>query len=179
VPGLSQRPIASNATYTYKWNADAYGSYFYHAHSRGQIDDGAYGPIIIRPRAGLAKPFDQIPGADVQELEDAEAAVQPVILTDWRHRTSEQTWADQVASGVESAVCMDSVLVNGRGAVECLPREEMDALVDPGIVPLMKANNLRLTDKGYDSGNSLSIIKLTYVDASPRNSTRLHSATLR
>jgi hypothetical protein len=53
-------------------------------------------------------------------------------------------------SGVENAVCMDSVLVNGRGAVECLQREDIDSLVDYGIAPMLKTNGLKLTNKGYD-----------------------------
>ncbi|OAL06326.1 Cupredoxin [Phaeosphaeriaceae sp. SRC1lsM3a] len=148
VPGLSQRPIPANGNYTYRWRADAYGSYFYHAHSRGQIDDGAYGPIVIRPQPGTEKPFGQIPGANVEELEAAEATVKPLIIGDWRHRPSEQTWADQIASGVETAICMDSLLVNGRGAVECLTREQIDANVDPEVAPILKSAGLQLTNKG-------------------------------
>lgn len=120
----------------------------YHAHSRGQIEDGAYGPIIIRPKRGLSKTFHQIDVDDVELLEAAELDVQPIMLTDWRHRTSEQTWDHQLKTGVESAACMDSVLVNGRGAAECLSREDIDKFIHPGIAPLMKAEGLKLTDKG-------------------------------
>jgi FtsP/CotA-like multicopper oxidase with cupredoxin domain len=148
VPGLTQKPIQPNGVFKYKWYADTYGSYFYHAHSRGQIDDGAYGPIVIRPRAGIPKPFDSIPGAAFEELEAAESSSLPLMLTDWRHRTSDETWNDQLASGIESAVCMDSLLVNGRGVVECLAREDIDASVDPGILPLLTENGLQLTNKG-------------------------------
>jgi FtsP/CotA-like multicopper oxidase with cupredoxin domain len=147
-PDVSQRPIQPNASFTYRWRADEYGSYMYHAHSRGQIEDGAYGPIIIRPKRGTAKTFHQINVDDMQALEDAEQDVQPVMLTDWRHRTSQQTWEDQLKIGVESAACMDSVLVNGRGAAECLSREDIDKFIHPGIAPMMKARGLKLTDKG-------------------------------
>ncbi|KAF2025781.1 hypothetical protein EK21DRAFT_103703 [Setomelanomma holmii] len=148
VSGLTQRPIQPGAVFKYKWHADSYGSYFYHAHSRGQIDDGAYGPIVINPKVGIPKPFDKIAAADVRLLEEAEAAVQPLLLTDWRHRTSDLTWQDQLASGLESAICMDSLLINGKGAVECLPREDLDEYLDESIAPLLQANNLTLTDKG-------------------------------
>jgi len=86
--------------------------------------------------------------ADVELLEEAEAAVQPLLLTDWRHQTSNQTWHDQLASGIESAVCMDSLLVNGKGAVDCWSREEIDASVS-GLANLFSTNGLKLTDKGY------------------------------
>ncbi|KAH7082931.1 multicopper oxidase-domain-containing protein [Paraphoma chrysanthemicola] len=148
VPGLTQSPIQPGEVFKYQWLADSYGSYFYHAHSRGQIDDGAYGPIIIQPKAGSAKPFDRISSTEAKLLEEAEAAVKPLLLTDWRHRTSDQTWNDQIASGLESAICMDSLLVNGKGAVSCLPREEIEEFVDEGIAPLLKASNLTYTAKG-------------------------------
>jgi FtsP/CotA-like multicopper oxidase with cupredoxin domain len=151
VPGLGQRPIPAGSTFTYKWRADTYGSYFYHAHSRGQIDDGAYGPIIVRPTIDNPKPFDKIDGATYDELWAAEQNTQPVLLSDWRHKTSEETWTDQLASGVETAICMDSVLVNGKGAVECLSRDVLDAFQDPAIAHIMKPNNLTLTNKGYGS----------------------------
>ncbi|KAL5116353.1 hypothetical protein ACEQ8H_005701 [Pleosporales sp. CAS-2024a] len=147
-PGVSQSPIKPNATFTYRWQANQYGSYMYHAHSRGQLEDGAYGPIVIRPRPGIPKPFDQIDSTCVKELEDAESDVQPLMVTDWRHRTSEQTWDEQVRSGVESSACMDSLLVNGRGAVECLSREVIDKFMNPDIAPFMNKKDLRLTDKG-------------------------------
>ena len=175
VPGLTQRPIQPGASYKYEWYADSYGSYFYHAHSRGQIDDGAYGPVIIRPKAGTLKPFDMISTADVELLEEAEANSQPILLTDWRHRTSDQTWNDQVASGFESAICMDSLLINGKGAVECWPREEINSFVDPGIAPLLDSNGLKLTDKGYVT-RSCCVSLLTATDAFHQNSSGLRSA---
>lgn len=153
MPGLTQRPIQPGASFKYQWYADEYGSYFYHAHSRGQIDDGSYGPITIKPKAGAAKPFHLIAPAEVNLLEEAEADVAPLILSDWRHRTSEETWHDQLASGIESAICMDSLLVNGKGSVDCWSRKDIDAFTRPDIVPLLQANGLQLTDKGY--GNAV------------------------
>lgn len=149
VPGLTQRSIQPGGSFKYKWFADQAGSYFYHAHSRGQIDDGAYGPIVIRPKSGVAKPFAKIAPTEVALLEEAEDKVAPLLLSDWRHRTSEQTWADQLASGIESAICMDSLLVNGKGAVDCWSREEINQFTSPALVPaLALAGNLELSDKG-------------------------------
>ncbi|KAF1931350.1 multicopper oxidase [Didymella exigua CBS 183.55] len=148
VPGLTQRQIQPGKSFKYNWHADQHGSYFYHAHSRGQIDDGAYGPIIIEPKAGLSKPFDKIAPAQVELLEEAEASAAPLLLSDWRHRTSEETWADQLASGLESAICMDSLLVNGKGAVDCWSREEITKFTSPGIAPVLTLGGLEMTDKG-------------------------------
>jgi hypothetical protein len=74
--------------------------------------------------------------------------VVPLLLSDWRHRSSEQIWADQLASGLESSICMDSLLVNGKGAVDCWSRAELTQFTSPGIAPLLAAGNLELTDKG-------------------------------
>jgi hypothetical protein len=46
---------------------------------------------------------------------------------------------------------MDSILVNGKGAVECFSRDVLDAFQAPSIAHIMKPNNLSLTDKGYNS----------------------------
>lgn len=104
--------------------------------------------MIIKPKAGTAKPFGLIAPSEVALLEEAEAAVKPLLLSDWRHRTSEETWNDQVASGIETAVCMDSLLVNGKGAVNCWSRQEITRHTSPGIAPALAQNNMVLTDKG-------------------------------
>lgn len=43
---------------------------------------------------------------------------------------------------------MDSLLINGKGAVDCWPRKEIDALTSPSVAPLLQANGLKFTDKG-------------------------------
>jgi FtsP/CotA-like multicopper oxidase with cupredoxin domain len=47
VPGVSQRPIPPGGTYVYKWRATQYGTYWYHGHLAGQLEDGLFGPIHI------------------------------------------------------------------------------------------------------------------------------------
>lgn len=78
VPGVSQMPIAPGAKYVYKWTADEYGQYFYHAHHRGQIDDGLVGAIVISPPADEPSPFSLISDAadDISAMEKAELAPQ-------------------------------------------------------------------------------------------------------
>jgi FtsP/CotA-like multicopper oxidase with cupredoxin domain len=149
VPGITQRPIQPGQSYTYKWQATNYGSYFYHAHARGQIDDGFYGPIIIRPKANAQKPFAKIAAADVALLEAAERKSTPLILSDWRHQTSDRAWQLELASGLESASCMDSLLLNGKGAVDCWSRDEINKLTSPNLAPLLAQFNLQMTNKGY------------------------------
>ncbi|KAF2260557.1 hypothetical protein CC78DRAFT_584689 [Lojkania enalia] len=149
VPGFTQRSIYPNESYTYKWRTDQYGAYFYHAHSRGQSDDGCYGALIIRPKAGLAKPFDKVALGEIELLEAAEATSQQVLVADWRHYTSEDTRALELATGLEAAICMDSLLINGKGAVNCWPREKINQYTSAVIAPILERNNLALTDKGW------------------------------
>lgn len=148
VPGLSGRHIKPGESYTYKWYADQYGSFFYHAHSSAQIDDGCYGPIIVKPKLGSPKPFDKIAPTDVALLEAAESHVTPILVSDWRHTTSERTWELSLASGIESSLCMDSLLVNGNGAVNCWSREDLTKFTAPSFAPLLQQMGLAMTDKG-------------------------------
>ena len=55
VSGVTQDPIAPDATYTYRFTAPHAGTFMYHAHgpnSREQIDRGLYAPFIIDPAGG-------------------------------------------------------------------------------------------------------------------------------
>jgi hypothetical protein len=90
-----------------------------------------------------------ISAVDVPLLEDAESHVQSLMLSDWRHRTSDLTWNDTLSSGIDTTLCMDSVLVNGKSSVDCWSREDINAAVSPAILPLLTASGLQYTDKGY------------------------------
>ncbi|KAF1990848.1 multicopper oxidase [Aulographum hederae CBS 113979] len=45
---VTQCPIPPGSRFTYKWKADRPGSFWYHAHNKGQYVDGLRGPLIIR-----------------------------------------------------------------------------------------------------------------------------------
>ncbi|KAF1965686.1 Cupredoxin [Bimuria novae-zelandiae CBS 107.79] len=138
--------------------ADIYGSYFYHAHARGQIDDGCYGPITIRPKYGIVNPFDMISRTDLKLLEAAEARAAPLVISDWRHTTSIQTWGLEQAAGTESALCVDSLLVNGKGAVDCWSREDLTKYTSPAVASVLQHANLSITDKGCVPPDGMAIL---------------------
>ncbi len=53
VPGLNGFPgIAPGETFTYRFPVRQAGTYWYHAHSTGQEQDGLYGSIVITPKGG-------------------------------------------------------------------------------------------------------------------------------
>lgn len=49
VPGIAFPGIAPGETFTYKFQVQQSGTYWYHSHSRFQEQTGMYGPIIIDP----------------------------------------------------------------------------------------------------------------------------------
>ncbi|KAJ5581528.1 Multicopper oxidase type 2 [Penicillium sp. DV-2018c] len=147
VPGVSQRSIKPQTSFLYRWKATEYGAYWYHAHHRGSLEDGLYGPIYITPEPSGQKPFNQIATnpAQLNAMIYAERMTRPVLLSEWRALTSEQIWAAEVASGTDS-FCANALLINGKGSVSCLPRAELDALTTPAQRRVLGAG--RLTDLG-------------------------------
>ncbi|KAF7548214.1 hypothetical protein G7Z17_g7212 [Cylindrodendrum hubeiense] len=149
VPGVTQQPIEPYGSFTYKFKATQYGSYWYHAHFRGQIEDGLYGPIVIHPRPGDPKPFHLISDdpETIHALEEAERNVVPLVIADFTHITSSAKWDMSVAAGVEDS-CYDSILFNGKGSVQCLPADEITSLLNEGQKGLLAiAPGSSFTDK--------------------------------
>ncbi|KAH8844560.1 hypothetical protein MCOR27_007263 [Pyricularia oryzae] len=150
VPGLTQRYIMPGKNFTYKWKAEQYGSYWYHAHARGQIDDGLYGGIIIHPSNTTQDSLSLI-ARNASQLAAMRAAVrnvQPIILSDWRHLKSMDAWQINVDSKLETP-CYDSLLVNGKGQVNCWSQQKINQLTN-GIQRrfLQTANMQQMTAKG-------------------------------
>lgn len=149
VPGITQGQINPGCSFTFRWKATQHGSYFYHAHSSSQIDDGLYGPIVIHPASSTPTPYELIT-KNVKSLSAIQAAEKtriPLLISDWRHIESGYEWESSRKSGVENP-CFDSILVNGKGKVNCLSKEQQAALITPtrqmllGLVP-----GSSLTDK--------------------------------
>lgn len=151
VPGLSQRQIQPGKSFVYKWKATQAGSYWYHSHQHAQLNDGMYGPIVIHPKDSTPRPFDRIskdPTA-VRAMKRAEADVTPLVLSDHRHVTSERGWDINVASGLETP-CYDSILINGKGRVDCWTQEKMASLYTAEQRLFLKLGNATsFTAKGY------------------------------
>jgi FtsP/CotA-like multicopper oxidase with cupredoxin domain len=57
---ITQRPIQPGETYVYEWVATQPGTYFYHSHSRAEVQQalGLYGALIVDPPDG-AKRYDR------------------------------------------------------------------------------------------------------------------------
>ncbi|RFU31991.1 hypothetical protein B7463_g4366, partial [Scytalidium lignicola] len=147
VPGLSQTLIPSGGSFTYKWTATHYGTYWYHGHSKGQLMDGFYGPIYIRPAPGVATPFGLISSDSGQKAAMKKAFNNPnmMMITDWSHFTSQEIRDISVSANIDP-FCMDSILINGKGSVNCQDVAFLQTLIPPPLVPLL--NGLPYSDKG-------------------------------
>lgn len=128
VPRLSQRAIPPGGHFVHEFTASQYGSYWYHSHFHGQIEDGLYGPVIIHSLPRNQKPFYLISSdpAAVAAMIEAERNIKPVAIADLNHFTSEEKWNMASASGIEDS-CYDSILFNGKGRVQCLSAAEVAA----------------------------------------------------
>ena len=150
VPGITQGLVRPGASYLYRWQALESGVYFYHAHSRAQLMDGMYGAIVVQPVDDAQRPFHLISDilVDQENMQAAELAMQPIMISDWTQFTSSEFHAAQAAANVDLA-CIDAIIVNGVGAQHCLAQQELDDLTHPLILQMLKdLGEDHLTDKG-------------------------------
>lgn len=147
VPGVSQYPILPGQDFTYKWTADEYGQYWYHSHFKGQIMDGFYGPITIKPSASQPRPFSLISNssADIDAMTKAEASPSVLMVSDWMLENYNALVAAEEASGYDIA-CPDAIIINGKGSVNCLGQAYYATLVTPKLKTLL--NGSLITAKG-------------------------------
>ena len=69
VPSVGQCPIAPGKTLTYQFQADLYGTTWYHSHYSAQYSGGISGPLIVYGPKNANYDVD----------------IGPVMLSDWYH----------------------------------------------------------------------------------------------
>jgi FtsP/CotA-like multicopper oxidase with cupredoxin domain len=158
VPGVTQRHIQPGGSFNYKWTATQYGSYWYHAHQSGQLDDGLYGAIIIRPSKHLPTPFNLITTDKkaLKAIERAAAKSQSLMVSDFRHTPSQEIIPLTKEAGIE-LTCYDSVLFNGKGSTDCWSSEYIASLLSPEQKTYLQLGNATsFTPKGCLPGEVLA-----------------------
>lgn len=108
VPGITQCPIPPGKSYTYKWQAQQMGTFWWHGHYGSQYLDGLRGPLVIH---GQSEPH--------KTLYDEERLVQ---LTDWYHEDSMtviQKYMNPHWNPEGHEPVWSSGLVNGNGRYNC------------------------------------------------------------
>lgn len=129
VPGITQRHIQPGKSFVYEWDADQYGSYWYHAHQMGQIEDGMYGALVIRPKKSRATPFAAIAG-DQAAIAKAARKPRQLLIGDWRKKTSTEMMQIEHDANME-VPCYDSILFNGKGSTICWEQSYINSLITP------------------------------------------------
>ncbi|KAK6063513.1 multicopper oxidase [Seiridium cupressi] len=83
VASVTQCPLASGQSMTYKWHASQYGHSWYHSHYSLQAWNGVIGGIVVRGPA--TAPYDIDEGI--------------LVLSDWFHDTTDRLWQSVVRFG--------------------------------------------------------------------------------
>lgn len=78
-------------------------------------------------------------------MQQAQEKAQFAMLSDWDHLTSSEYRAVVQASGLD-LFCVDSMLINGKGAVNCQPQALLNALTPPPLAHLL--NGSTVSDRG-------------------------------
>ncbi|KAF5516133.1 Laccase abr2 [Colletotrichum siamense] len=139
VPGLTQRQIHPGASYLYRWAAEEAGTFFYHAHSKGQLMDGLYGAIVIDASPKVKRPFHLISrdASEEQAMLAAELQNQPLLLADWSQYKFDDFYHIETTANFDLA-CTDAIIVNGVGSQYCLGPITLDNMTNPIILKMLK-----------------------------------------
>ncbi|OJJ72620.1 hypothetical protein ASPBRDRAFT_150862 [Aspergillus brasiliensis CBS 101740] len=149
VPGLSQCPIAPGTSFTYKFQADQFGSSWYHSHYSAQYNDGLYGPMVIY-------------GPVQSDIGDYDYDLGPVLLSDYLH----DNYYDVLVQGFKQPpviVGFDNNLINGKGQYDCNATASGSAGCLPGAGLSQfrfhsgKSHRLRLVNAGSLANQKFSI----------------------
>ncbi|WVQ95186.1 hypothetical protein IAU59_002280 [Kwoniella sp. CBS 9459] len=112
VPGVTQCPIPSGGTFTYKFDIiEQYGTYWYHSHYGNTMADGIVGPLIIHSKE---EPLKRGQDYDEERI---------LIVSDWMHDQSAEIVkalkSPEGFRGSPAAPRGDSILINGIGQTNC------------------------------------------------------------
>ncbi|KDQ18298.1 hypothetical protein BOTBODRAFT_28712 [Botryobasidium botryosum FD-172 SS1] len=132
VPGVTQRMISPGQIFVYRWKATQSGLYWYHAHSRELYDDGIRGAIYLEPNDSQPTPFGLISSdpQDISAMKSADKDPRVVGLSDRKHFNSERDFEEWQRTHIEQ-LCVDSLLINGRGRIFCPPQETFAPYITP------------------------------------------------
>lgn len=169
VPGVTQCAIAPNATMTYTFRAELYGTAWYHTHYSSQYASGANGPIVIY---GPKNNDDSID-------------LGPVMLSDWYrddYMTNIRGLMKPVSEGGPINPLTNSNLINGKMRFDCsktnLPCET--AIYSTFAFTSGHNHLLRLVNTGSNAvqkfaidGHVMQVISNDYMPITPYNTSMI------
>ncbi|KAI9827479.1 MAG: hypothetical protein M1832_004829 [Thelocarpon impressellum] len=170
VPSVQQCPIAPGASFTYRFQADLYGTTWYHSHYSAQYAGGLHGPFIVHGPNHV--PYDIDLG--------------PIFINDWYHKDYHEVV--KMVTGLEGGLDIptplapnsDNNLINGKNSFDCssLVNDTTPCTNDAGISKFKltsgKTHRLRLINSGAEGiqkfsidGHTLTVIANDFVPIEP------------
>ena len=147
VPGISQCPIAPGESVTYRFNADLYGTSWWHSHYSAQYAGGALGAMIIH-------------GPDNADYDED---LGPVMLTDYYHDDYFSILKDVMGTDLTKiAPSSQNNLINGKGNYNCsLATDDTTCTENAGLAKFEftsgQTHRLRLINGGAEAIQRFSI----------------------
>jgi FtsP/CotA-like multicopper oxidase with cupredoxin domain len=112
VPGVTQCPIASGSSFTYRFQATLYGTSWWHSHYSAQYSGGAFGPMVVYGPSNV----------------DYDIDVGSILLSDHYHRdyfsvVEQVMQVVPIVGGVPNIPAIiplsDNNLINGKNDFDC------------------------------------------------------------
>ena len=95
--GVTQCPIGTGDTFTYRFQANQYGTTWYHSHYALQYANGLHGPLLVHgPQSA-----------------NWDVSWDPIILTDWVHASAFAVFPQELSGNGDPA--SDTNLIHGHG----------------------------------------------------------------
>ncbi|KAG5934463.1 hypothetical protein E4U53_000689 [Claviceps sorghi] len=168
VPGVTQCPIAPGQSFTYSFEAELYGTTWYHSHFSAQYAAGLLGPMVIH--GPKTQPYD--------------VDIGPIMLSDWYHPDYFELVEQLMAPNGRSPLS-DSNLINGKANFDCstLPAtDKTPCNSNAGLASFVfqrgKTHRLRLINSGAEGlqrfsidGHTMTVIANDFVPVEPYNTT--------
>ena len=105
VPGLNGfQGIKPNETFSYRFPIRQSGTYWYHAHSKGQEQDGHYGSIVIEPKAEQVRELEQVQRDYVIVLSDFHTDESKEIIANLKKKSDYYVYTKRTVGDFFNAV---------------------------------------------------------------------------
>lgn len=137
VSGITQPPIHPGHFFTYEFQVkNQYGFTWYHAHHRGYLTDGVYGPMNFVASAHRARPYHMITNNtnDLDMIRELERSPISLIGDDSFKWNMDVIMARMYDFGIDP-LCIQSILINGKGRVNCLNETTIQRLQRKHLAP--------------------------------------------
>ena len=164
VPAVQQCPIPPGKSLTYSFQADLYGTSWYHSHYSAQYAGGLSGPMIIYGPKNAQYDID----------------IGPVMLSDWYHNDYFSIVEEVMAPGpVPTIPISDNNLINGKMNYDCtLVKDGQSCTPNAGISKFKfttgKIHRLRLINPSAEAiqrftidNHTMTIIANDFVPVKP------------